>query len=259
MKKNLWLELQLFAQGDGAPAQAGEGAEPGQQPQASQGMEVGSEAQEPAGRMSWEQILQDPEYNAKLQRIVQDRLKSARQAEAALKTLEPALQTLARRHGLGEKDYEKLTQAIAQSEERRAAGQSAQRQLLQRHMDGLIAQSKAMQTLFPDFDLEKELRDPMFARLTGPGVGLKLEDAYYALHRDRFQAATAQVTASHTARKLTNAIVSGSLRPAENGAAGTGASLARLDYAAASPEQRSALKQRIRQAAARGEKVYPGR
>ena len=122
----------------------------------------------------------------------------------------------------------------------------------------LEQQGEAMKKTFPNFDLRTELQNPVFARMTAPGVGLSVEDAYYAVHRNEIQTASMQVAAQKTAQKISNSIQAGSRRPAESGTSGQAPSVTTFDYRKASPEQREALKKRIREAAARGEKVYPG-
>ena len=65
-------------------------------------------------RMSWDEIKADPEYNKEIQAIVQSRLRSAKNAEESLAKLAPALEVLARRHGLDAEnmDYEAIAKAI---------------------------------------------------------------------------------------------------------------------------------------------------
>ncbi len=241
-------------------------------------------------RMSWDEIMADPEYNKQMQSVVQSRLKSAKSAEDALSKLAPALEVLARQHNLDieNMDYDALAKAInddsqfyeekalemgtsvdtakkIDQEERAAARQqreearTLEQQRIQLHIQKLEQQGEAMKATFPNFDLRKELQNPAFARMTSPNVGLSVEDAYYAIHRKEIQEAAMQVTAQKTAEKLSNAIQAGGRRPVENGTSGQAASVTRFDYRTASPEQRDALKKAIRDAAARGEKLYPGR
>ena len=65
-------------------------------------------------RMSWDEIMADPEYNKQMQSVVQSRLRSAKGAEETLGKLAPALELLARKHGLDPEkpDYDALVQAI---------------------------------------------------------------------------------------------------------------------------------------------------
>jgi hypothetical protein len=242
-------------------------------------------------RMSWEEIMADPEYNKQMQAVVQSRLRDAKKAEESMSKLTPALEVLARRHGLDAEnmDYDALAKAIndddayyedkalemgvtvetakrIDQQERDQARQQKQeainleQQKFQQHFVKLEQQGEALKKVFPNFDLRTELQNPAFARMTAPGTGLmSVEDAYRAVHRKEIEAAQSQVIAQRTAEKMSNAIQAGSRRPDENGTSGQSASVTTFDYSKASKAQRDALKQQIRAAAARGEKLYPGR
>ena len=240
-------------------------------------------------RMSWDEIMKDPEYNKQMQAVVQSRLKSAKGAEEALGKMAPALEVLARKYDLDptNMDYDALAKKINDDDsyyeekalemgvsvdtakridqmernterEKAQTERTLQEQKIQQHIIKLEQQGEAMKKVFPNFDLRKELQNPAFARMTSPNVGISVEDAYYAVHRNEIQTAAMQATAQKTAEKISNAIQSGSRRPDESGASSQAASVSTFNYRNASREQREALKQRIRQAAARGEKLYPG-
>ena len=241
-------------------------------------------------RMSWEEIMADPEYNRQMQSVVQSRLRSAKDAEEKLGKLTPALEVLARQHGLDPAniDYDALAKKIsdddafyedkalemgvsvetakkfdqeerATARQQRQEAQTLEQQKFQQHIMKLEQQGEAMKKVFPNFDLRTELQNPAFARMTSPNVGISVEDAYYAVHRNEIQTAAMQVTAQKTAQKISNDIQAGRRRPQENGTSGQAPSVTTFDYSKATKEQREELKQRIRQAAARGEKLYPGR
>ena len=103
------------------------------------------------------------------------------------------------------------------------------------------------------------MTNPVFSRLVSPNVGMSVEDAYYAVHRKEIQTAAMQVAAQKAAEQISNAIQSGSRRPDESSAAAQAPSVTTFDYKKMSQAERNALKQRIYQAGARGEKIYPGR
>jgi len=243
---------------------------------------------EPA-RPSFEELMKDPEYNRQMQAVVQSRLRSAKTAEENLGKLAPALELMARKHNLDPEnlDYEALAKAISDDnafyedkalemgvsletakridqQERETARQqrdqarTLEQQKIQQHILRMEQQGEALKKVFPDFDLRKELQNPAFARMTAPNVGISVEDAYYAVHRNEIQTRAMQVTAQKTAQKISNDIQSGSRRPQENGTSGRAPSVTTFDYRAASPEQREALKKHIRSEAAQGRKVYPG-
>ena len=237
-------------------------------------------------RMSWEEIMADPEYNKQMQAVIQARLRSAKGAEETLGKLTPALEVLARQHGLdpANPDYDALAKAInddesyyedkalemgvdvatarkIDQEERDTARQqrTIEQERNQQHIMKLIQQEEAMKKVFPNFDLRTELQNKVFARMTSPQVGISVEDAYYAVHHKDLQSASMQVAAQKTAQKISNDIQAGRRRPSENGTSGQAPSVTTFDYSKASPEQRAAFKQYLRSEAAKGRKVYPGR
>ena len=240
-------------------------------------------------RMSWDEIMADPEYNKQMQAVVRSRLKSEKSAEEALGKMAPAIEVMARKYGLdaNNMDYEALAKAINNDDayyeekalemgvsvetakkvdqmERDTERQKAQEQKtlqeqkIQQHFVRLEQQAEEMKKVFPSFDLRTELKNPAFARMTHPNVGISVRDAYYAVHHDEIQAAGMQVTAQKTAEKISNAIQSGSRRPDESGVSSQAPSVSTFDYSKASREQREAFKRDLRARMARGEKVYPG-
>jgi hypothetical protein len=241
-------------------------------------------------RMSWDEIMKDPEYNKEMQAVVRSRLKSEKSAEEALGKMAPAIEVMARKYGLDPKnmDYDALAKAINDDDayyedkalemgvsvetakrvdqmERNTERQKAQEQrtlqeqAIQQHFISLERQGEELKKLFPNFDLRTELQNPAFARMTAPGKGImSVEDAYRAVHRNEIDAAASQIIAQKTAEKISNAIQSGSRRPDESGASSQAPSVSTFDYAKASREQRDAFKRDLRERMARGEKVYPG-
>jgi len=133
---------------------------------------------------------------------------------------------------------------------------AALRQRAAEHLDSLRRQAEALREEFPDFDLDAALRDPDFLRLTAPGLGVDLRRAYYALHREDLDSRAARRAAEETRRRLARSLASGGLRPREGGGQEAAAALA-SDYRSLSRPQQLQLKQRIIEAAARGEKIYP--
>ena len=268
-------------------------ANPAAQKQGAQKQEQAAAAENPTeepktapnARMSWDEIMADPEYNKQMQAVVQSRLRSAKGAEETLGKLTPALELLARQHNLDPAniDYDALAKAISDDEsfyedkalemgvsietakkmdqkerddarEQRVQARTLEEQKIQQHFAKLEQQAEALKKVFPNFDLRTELQNPNFVRMTSPNVGISVEDAYYACHRKELQTAAMQVAAQKTAQKISNDIQAGNRRPSENGTTGQAPSVTTFDYRNASPEQRAALKARIRS----GEKIYPG-
>ena len=247
------------------------------------------EKTETPARMSWDEIMADPEYNKQMQAVVQSRLKSAKGAEEHLAKITPALELLARKHGLNPEniDYDALAKKISDDDsyyedkalqmgtsvetakkidqqerdtarQKKAEELSIQEQKMRNHFMSLENQAVEMQKVVPNFDLQTELKNPAFLRMTSPNVGISVRDAYYAVHHDEMQAAAMQATAKATAQKISNNIQAGQRRPDENGISGQAPSATTFDYSKASAEQRAAFKKDLRERLARGEKVYPG-
>lgn len=272
MENKNWKLLQLFAEGgDGGAEGAGQTGESaaaaGQQVREAESASINTQRAEENGqaaaanpRLTWEQIKADPEYRAQMQAMVQSRLKNVKQAQEDLAALTPALQLLARENGLdAEKlDYGALAQAIARKQTQGQMDAYHREQALQQHYSSLQRQAQQLQQKYPGFDLNRELQNPTFFRMTVPGTGVSLEDAYFTVHRREITRAAMAINDRKTAARISGAIRSGILRPQENGTSASAPSVAAFDYRTASREQRDALKNKIRQAVARGEKVYPG-
>lgn len=236
-------------------------------------------------RMSWDEIVKDPEYNQELQKLIKARLRESGTYKEAMEALSPALELLARQYGIdpGTKDYKALAQKITDDNHyyenkaletgdsvetvkkleqqemelnrfRRQEAQNLEAQKNIRHIESLERQGEAMKAKFPGFDLRKELQNPVFARMTAPDSGLTVEDAYYAVHRAEIQSAQAKVVADQTAKQMANSIRSNAARPDESGSR-QGSSTVSFDYSKASRAQREELKRRIRS----GERILPGR
>ena len=255
MKTYLWSLLQLFAEGSGAEGSTtGESAAAAGQHRAQPEAPASqvAAAQEVTGRMTWEQIKSDPEYSGYMQEMVRDRVKNIKKAQSDMQALAPALQLLAKQHGMDPEkpDYAALSRAVTE--------QADLRPRMQQHFSALLSQSQALQRKFPSFRLEREMQDPKFVKLTSPGTGVSLEDAYYLVHRHEIGEAALRVAAQRTTQQISNAMRAGMLRPEENGTMAAAPSVSSFDYRSASREEREALKSRIRLAGARGEKLYPG-
>ena len=190
---------------------------------------------------TWDELMEDPEYNGKMQETVRARLKGAKDAEETLRTLEPVLQGMRQRAGV--QDDAALAGHIRESAEKRKAQ-------LQGHLQEMMRQSEEVRKVYPGFDLAKELRDSRFAKLTAPGFGVDVRTAYEALHREEIAPAMMAFAARKAQEKLAGAVRSGGLRPPENGSQGVGAVL-QDDPRNLSKKERADIRRRVRS----GEKI----
>lgn len=229
----------------------------------------------PPTRMSWDEIMKDPEYNQKMQEIIRSRVKDGDQNRSILEALAPAIKHLAQENGLDPEnvDYTALAKMITGEYEDKALEmgvsketamkldqqqRTLEQQKFQNHILRLEQQGEALKAVVPNFDLRTEMQNPTFARLTSPSVGLSVEDAFYAVHRREMQAQSMQVAAQQTKQMISNAIQSGTNRPDETGTVSQAPSVSKFDYKNMTPAQRKALKDEIYRAGSEGRKIYPG-
>lgn len=186
------------------------------------------------------------EYSKRMSATIQERVKNIKASEETLSKLTPALEMLYQQKGITPGDVDALVKAITDDDSlyedealqrgipvetlkqikqleretdllKRQSKERAQRELFDRHIQGLVEQSKELQQLYPGFDLRQELQNETFARLTGPNSGISVKQAYYAVHKDEIEAAQAAAIAQRTALDMSRSIQSGSSRPQENG------------------------------------------
>lgn len=242
-----------------------------------------AEADAPA-RLTWAQIMDDPEYNREMQKVVAASKEKSKQAAEGLKKLTPAIEILAKKYGIAATDYDGIANAVLDDDEyyedralemgvttdvvkqiesaERIAQQAEiekqqfiDEQKFNEHMAKMNAQAIELKQKYPDFDLRKELENPMFVRMTAPDQMFTLEDAYELIHRDEIKESIRQAALRISAQQVSNAVQSNKSRPNEGGASkSNNASVQTFNYRNATRDQREALKARIRA----GEKIYPG-
>ena len=245
--------------------------------------EVTEEAKDTAKRLSWDEIMADPEYNGEMQKVVKAAKEKLKTSAEALEKLAPAIQLIAKKYGVDASDYDAVSKAVvdddAYYEERamelgvttdvakqldksekmmRAAEEQQQKfineQKLMEHIGKLNRQAIELQQKYPDFNLGKELNNPTFARLTAPDLNLPLEDAYELVHREEIKENIRQAALKASIQQVSNAVQSNKNRPNDSVSKSSNASVQTFNYQNATKAQREALKARIRS----GEKIFPG-
>lgn len=217
-------------------------------------VDAGQEEQSSQARLSWEEILRDPEYrsryDAAVQGIVKARLRGRDQAEARLQRLEPVLRALTEEYGLSEEsDAEALAARLRECAGlRRPSGEE-----IGEHLAALLREAESLRESVPDFDLLRELEDPAFLRLTAPHSGVALADAYYARHRSERE----RETARRSLEAVSRSIQSLGERPRELRETGTAARVS-ADPRQMTRQEREALKRRILEARAQGRTLGVG-
>ena len=200
-------------------------------------------------------------------------------ADATMNKVNPMLELLAAKYGIdatdGQYDIDAITRALTDDDslyaekaeelgvdvsvakqleqanmERRRAEMREQAMLaeqqkqerdfqLRQHFNKMQQEATKLKELFPDFDLQNELRDPKFLRYTSPEVGMSVTDAFYSLHHDSIMQQQAEAIAKRAKADAAASIRSG-VRPRENGSAATAAVAAAPDIRHMTREDRRA-------------------
>ena len=240
---------------------------------------------------TWEELMKDPDYNRHMQEVVQARLKEDKGAKETLTKLAPILESLGAKYemdtsDIGKLDIDALQKAVEadssyyekkadelgvapevarqldqfekakqrEAEERRI---TMEQQAAREHLMKLIGQGEELKKTFPGFDLQTELQNPTFQRMTHPRVGLSVADAYYAIHREEIQRASLQATARNVEQRVAASVAANKARPSENGLASQASSQGSLDIRHLTKEQREGIRKQAQMAKASGQKLYP--
>lgn len=185
------------------------------------------------------------QYDADVQQIVRSRLRDADTNQQALQALQPMLDAMAKRFGTAAGDYKALAdkyldddslyeeeaietgmsvEAVKQLHQLRAERDRAQAQVsqfteqaqMERHLQGLVQQAEALKAKYPFFDLQKEMQNDSFVRMTSPGGGLSVEQAFAALHHSELQQYAMQQAAMQSQRQAAQTVQANMARPREN-------------------------------------------
>lgn len=280
----IYFGLQLFADGgaggDGTGAAGSDaGSQGGQQP----GTEANGQQSAPQ-EPTFEELIKGKykaDYDARVQKTIQSRMKGAKANEERLTRLEPLLQTLGQRYNVDAGDVDALMLAMDNDEQLWQAeaidkGMSVEQlkhmrtmereNAMFRRQDELnrrdaaardtymqwAAQAEAAKEKFPGLDLPTLLENSQFVGMLQSGVDV--ESAYWAMyHDDIMQAGMAKATKA-AEEKLAASVASGSRRPLESGNGTNPAATTKVDVNKMSQAEFNAYMDRIM----RGERVSFG-
>lgn len=187
------------------------------------------------------------QFDADVQQIVQQRLRTSKDAEEKLAKLAPILEMVGKKYGV--KDATDIDSLVAayndddelyedeaarrgipvevlktikglereRDEQMQINQQTADQMRFQQHFHTLAQQAEAAKQLYPGLDLRTEMANETFRRLTAPDVGIDVRTAYEVVHRAELQSAAMQIATQKTQQQMVNAIQAGQRRPVENG------------------------------------------
>lgn len=259
------------------------GRQPGETPAEQPETGTASEGEDRAAR--WAELKKEfaDEYGTDVQNVIRERFKNQSDASAQLEAIRPMLTMMAQQMGVADPNdlqaissaymnddrlYEEeaesrglpietvkqLHQLQADSDTlRQIQEQSATRQMMEAHLQKLIRQGEELKQKFPGFDLRTELNNNReFAKLTSPGVGMSVEQAFYACHYREMQPMAAALGAQVAEKRLSNAIAAGQRHPSENGTSRGSSVETKADPTKFTRADREEIRRRV----ARGEKIY---
>lgn len=265
-----------------AAGQQNTGVQPGTAQQAEGAAAAGQQGEDP--NKTFEQLIKGQykdQYNSRVENTVKQRVKGLTQQLQRLQPLEgalPILDILAQKYGVDSSDIAGLAKAAQEdasffAEEAIARGMDVkdlmafkrmerdnaamQRQLQQqrgeeqanRQLQLWMQQEEAVKQMYPGFDLNTELQNDGFKQLLLSGVPMRT--AYMVVHNDEIMQGAMQFAAQKAAQQVTDTVIAGAARPAENGTGAQGAVSPKLDVSKLTDKQIKEFADKAR----RGEKV----
>ena len=206
-------------------------------------------------------------YKKRVEKVVKGRLKESKEQSDTMQKTQRVIEKLAQVYGVDSSDYEAIEKALdsddnfynqaamdagmsveAYKELNRAKAENAvykkaqEEQIQRERADEMyrkwIDDSRALQKTYPDFNLEEEIKNPVFSGLLRNGF--PVENAYLASHPDLVQqhfAAGARQGFSEAEKKLANNIAANQARPSENAGSRTSTATVKRDVASLTDEE----------------------
>ena len=282
-KRKLNLQL-FAGEGDAGTAAntpAGTTAEAGSQ--LATGSEAGSQLATGTETMSFDDFLKSnpnyaKEYQTRMQNAVKGRIKDTKRLEGQMEMINPVLALFGQKYGidtsnLSDEALKELTGKILgdnsfYEEEAMKAGMDVEtyktfrqtqrenaqlkefqektmrNQENQKRLYAIQEEAKRVKEIYPGFDLDTEMSNPMFQRLAWDS-GVPLQTAYEVIHQQEIMAAAMQMTTRKTTEMIANNIQAGTYRPTESGVSGQSAALVQTG-GRMTKEQREDIKNRVR-------------
>ena len=216
---------------------------------------------EPGQEETFQQLIRGKWHDAyeqavgqRIQSAIQQRFRNQKDWQKQIKEWTPIAQALSEKYGLAPDDYqgilERMTAESGQGQARPAPGNvpapAGEDAFLRRHFDRMALEAEEMKRRFPGFDLQKEMRDPAFVRLTAPGSGMSVKDAFFALHGEEIQRDTIRYAASQARDRIAASVRAGASRPMENGMEKPGSAQLAVDIEGMDRQAREEYRRRIR-------------
>ena len=132
---------------------------------------------------------------------------------------------------------------LRQENEQLRREKTARKESARQAFSRLSEEEAAVQAVYPTFQWRKEIQNPTFGRLVASGIDART--AYEVVHRDEIMGGAMQYTAQQTAEKISNAVAAGARRPNEGGMGAGSSAETKIDPAKLTKEQRAEIRKRV--------------
>ena len=209
-----------------------------------------------------------------IQRAIKDRFKNQADAKQQLDSVQPMLQALMKKAGvdtveelsalvldddsLYEEEAEaagmtvkayKEFKALQEEHDRRNAEDQAniEQQYWRDHFTKLAQQAEELKKIIPGLNLQEEMKNETFQRLTHPSVGLSVEDAYFTIHRKELEPQMMAYGMNRAKQQMGQTIQAQKKRPAEGAMRGTAQQAAdvQLDFSKLDRKERDEYRRKV--------------
>ena len=203
-------------------------------------------------------------YKKRVEKVVKGRLKDSKEQAETLQKSQRVMQKLAQVYGVDPADFEAVEKAIdsddnlytqaamdadmsveAYKELMRTKAENAvykkaqEEQLRQERIDETyrkwISDSEEVKKVYPNFDLETELQNPVFNGLLRNGF--PVQNAYESAHIQELMTSAMQAGVSVAERKIANNVAANQARPEENAGSRNSTATVKRDVASLTPEE----------------------
>ncbi len=222
------------------------------------------------------------QYDARMQKTIQSRLKSSKETVDKYNSLTPTLELLAKKYGVADAtDIDALNKAIQaddtlfedeamkndmtveqykqfrdmrlENEQLKQRMQEQERQEKGRQLyQTWMQQAEQVKQIYPSFDLQTEMKNPTFMDLLGSHIDVKT--AYEVLHNDEIISGAMKYTADKVRGDMARSLAANSALPKENGTGSRSAAVVKNDVTKLTDKDIDEVMRRV----ARGEYITFG-
>lgn len=211
--------------------------------------------------------------DARIQNIVQKRLKNSKETVEKYEALTPTLEILAKKYGVDASDIKALNKAIEEDDSyfeeealekgvtveqlkeirkmerenadlRRQMEEQNRRENAKKVYGQWMEQAEKTKAIYPSFNLEAEMQNSQFRDLLRSNIDVRT--AYEVIHKDDIISGAMQFTAKKVEQKLANKIIANGARPTENGNSSQGAAQSKSDVSLLTKADRDEVIRRVR-------------